>query len=275
MTDAVAKYRARAAAIDSLLCVGLDTDAAKIPAQFGGDVLAFNKHIIEQTYAFACAYKPNMAYYEARGADGWRDLADTMAYLRERHPDILTICDAKRADIGSTNAQYATAVFDHLGFDAITLHPYLGGEAIRPFLERADKASIILCHTSNPGADELQGLDAGGRPLWQVVADRAANAWNAHGNIMLVMGATYPEELKQVRRIVGDMPLLVPGIGAQGGDVDAVMANGLDRGGGGLIVNASRSIQHADDPAAAARALRDDMNRARRRAARAHQYCES
>jgi orotidine-5'-phosphate decarboxylase len=275
MTTAMARYRARATAIDSLLCVGLDSDAARLPARFSGDVLAFNHHIIEQTYAFACAYKPNMAYYEARGADGWRDLADTMAYLRERHPDIFTICDAKRADIGSTNEQYAAAIFDRLGFDAITLHPYLGGEAIRPFLERADKVSIILCHTSNPGADELQGLNAGGRALWQVVAQRAAEQWNTHGNVMLVMGATYPEELRQVRSIVGDMPLLVPGIGAQGGDIEAVMAAGLDRAGGGLIVNAARSILYADDPAAAARDLRDSMNRARRRAARASQYCES
>jgi orotidine-5'-phosphate decarboxylase len=275
MTTAMARYRARAAAIDSLLCVGLDSDAARLPARFAGDVLAFNQHIIEQTYAFACAYKPNIAYYEARGADGWRDLADTMAWLREHHPDIFTICDAKRADIGSTNEQYAAAIFDRLGFDAITLHPYLGGEAIRPFLERDDRVSIILCHTSNPGADELQGLNTGGRPLWQAVAERASGHWNMHGNVMLVMGATFPEELRQVRGIVGDMPLLVPGIGAQGGDVEAVMAAGLDRAGGGLLVNAARSILYADDPAAAARDLRDSMNRARRRAARANQYCES
>jgi len=261
--NAIDKFRSRAADVNSLLCVGLDSDAAKMPPRFHGDVVAFNRWIIDQTHPFVCAYKPNFAYYEARGVPGWRELQATIEYLREQHPHILTIADAKRGDIGSTNEQYAAAIFDQLGFDAITLHPFLGREALAPFLARADKACIVLCRTSNDGAGELQDLNVNGRPLWVVVADRVSKSWNANHNCMLVVGATYPDELRIVRGLIGAMPILMPGIGAQGGDVEAAVRAGVDGDGGALIVNASRSIIYADDPESAAQILRDDINSAR------------
>lgn len=252
---AMQKYHERQQAIDSCLCIGLDSDLNQIPERFAGQA-AFNQWIIEQTHPYACAYKPNMAFYEAQGAAGWEALAQTMQYLRQNHPNILTICDAKRADIGSTSAAYAHAIFDELCFDAVTLNPYLGGEALQPFLSRADKISIILCRTSNPHSDELQGLMVEGQPLWQVVARKVAQEWNSNGNCMLVMGATYPDELRQVRQIVGEMPFLVPGIGAQGGDLAQVLAAGA---GGGLLLNASRSIIFDPNPQLAAETLLEQI----------------
>jgi orotidine-5'-phosphate decarboxylase len=241
----------------------LDSDATRIPASFGDDVFAFNRWIIGETHPFVCAYKPNISFYEARGADGWNHLQRTMEYLHVNHPDILTICDAKRADNSTSNKGYVAAIFDQLGFDAVTLHPYMGHQSLAPFLERADKACIVLCCTSNPGDDELQNLLVNGKPLWRIVAERVRDEWNANGNCMLVVGATHPEELAQVRQIVGDMPLLVPGVGAQGGDVNAAVRAGIDRTNGGLIINASRSIIYAENPAAAAKELRDTVNLAR------------
>lgn len=261
--NAITKFNARADAIHSLVCVGLDSAWDKLPERFRDDPdpqAAFNRWIIEQTHPYAAAYKPNMAFYEARGEQGWRALRQTMDYLRAEHPDILTICDAKRADIGSTNAGYVQAIFDDLGFDAVTLHPYLGREALAPFLDRAEKGCIVLCRTSNPGAGELQDRAVDGKPLWQVVAETVRDAWNANGNCMLVAGATYPGELRQIRALVGEMTLLVPGIGAQGGDVEATVRAGLNAAGKGIIVNSSRGILFADDPAAEARALRDAIN---------------
>lgn len=229
----------------------------------------FNKWIIDQTHEFVCAYKPNTAFYEARGEAGFRELRLTMEYLHDNHPDIFTICDAKRADIGNTNRGYVKAIFDDLGFDAITLHPYLGREALAPFLEREDKVSIVLCRTSNEGAGELQDvvtspqpspkIGEGGQLLWQVVAEKVVREWNVHNNCMLVVGATYPQELKVVRQIVGDMPLLVPGIGAQGGDLEKVLHAGLDSQGRGLVINSSRGIVFAADPQSQARELRDQI----------------
>ncbi len=261
--QAIAKYQRRVDAVGSLACVGLDSDLDRIPTAFRADALpqfAFNKWIIEQTHPYVCAYKPNMAFYEACGDAGLRALKMTLDYLRQHHPDILTICDAKRADIGSTSVAYVTAIFDWLGFDAVTLQPYLGREALLPFLERRDRACIILCRTSNPGAGELQDLRFGGKPLWQIVAEKVRDEWNELGNCMLVVGATAPEELRQVRSLVGDMPLLVPGVGAQGGAVQVVVGAGLDSRGGGLIVNSSRGIIFAEDPAQAAKRLRDEIN---------------
>jgi orotidine-5'-phosphate decarboxylase len=261
--NAILKYRERAKAVNSLACVGLDSDAARIPSRFEGDVFAFNQSIIEATHPFVCAYKPNIAFYEARGAEGWRTLQQTTDYLKTHHPDILTICDAKRADNSTSNQGYVTAIFDQLGFDAVTLHPYMGRQSLTPFLARADKGCIILCRTSNPGDDELQNLQVDGKPLWQRVAESVRDEWNANGNCMLVVGATHPEELAQVRQMVGDMPLLVPGVGAQGGDINAAVRAGIDSINSGLIVNASRSIIFADNPAAAAQDLRDAINLAR------------
>ncbi len=266
MSIVIEKYNRRVDAAGSLLCVGLDSSLERLPARFQDDPhpqFAFNRWIIEQTHAVTSAYKPNIAFYEARGEAGITDLVLTLDYLRARHPDILTICDAKRADIGSTNAGYVTAILDTLGFDAVTVNPYLGREALTPFLAREDKGCIILCRTSNPGAGELQDLLVEGRPLWQIVAERVRDTWNARGNCMLVAGATYPDELAQIRGIVGDMPLLVPGIGAQGGDVAATVRAGLDSQGRGMIINSSRGIIFAADPAAEARALRDSINQYR------------
>jgi orotidine-5'-phosphate decarboxylase len=177
-------------------------------------------------------------------------------------PAIFIICDAKRADIDSTNAGYVAGLLDAFGVDAITVHPYLGREALRPFLDRGDKAVIVLCRTSNPGAGELQDLDVGGVPLWEVVASRVRDAWNDQGNCMLVVGATYPAELRRARELCPDMPFLVPGVGTQGGDVESVVRAGIDRHGRGLLVNAARSVIFADDPTAEARALRDAIRAA-------------
>ena len=260
---ALAKYRRRVANVDSLLCVGLDTRLERIPERFRQEELpqfAFNRSIIQATHPWVCAFKPNIAFYEAQGEAGLLALRRTMAWLRERHPDILTICDAKRGDVGSTSAACASAIFDDLGFDAVTLNPWLGREALAPFLERGDHICIILCRTSNPGAGEFQDLPVAGRPLWQEVALAVSVRWNEQGNCMLVMGATRPQELAQARQLVGDLPMLVPGIGAQGGEIAATLRAGLDAQGGGLIVNAARSIIYAADPGAAARALRDEIN---------------
>ncbi len=260
---ALAKYRRRVARVDSLLCVGLDTRLERIPERFRQEELpqfAFNRSIIQATHPWVCAFKPNIAFYEAQGEAGLLALRRTMAWLRERHPDILTICDAKRGDVGSTSAACASAIFDDLGFDAVTLNPWLGREALAPFLERGDRICIILCRTSNPGAGEFQDLPVAGRPLWQEVALAVSERWNEQGNCMLVMGATRPQELAQARQLAGDLPMLVPGIGAQGGEIAATLRAGLDAQGGGLIVNAARSIIYAADPGAAARALRDEIN---------------
>lgn len=230
---------------NSLVCVGLDSDIEKLPNAVKGEKypqFVFNKAIIEATYMHVCAYKPNIAFYEARGEVGFAELKMTMDYLRSVHPNMYTICDAKRADIGNTNKGYVSYIFDYLGFDAITLHPYLGREALRPFLERSDKASIILCRTSNPGASELQDLKIEDAALYEYVAQNVVKLWNHNGNCMLVVGGTYPDELRRVREIVGEMTLLVPGIGAQGADVAAVVRAGQDRNGRGLIINSSRAI---------------------------------
>lgn len=263
---ALAKLQARIEAVDSMLCVGLDSAVERLPERFAHHdrpQFAFNRWIIETTHPFVAAYKPNLAFYEARGAAGWADLADTMAFLRANEPRIFTVADGKRADIDSTNAGYLAGIIDALGFDAITLHPYLGREALRPFLEREDVACVVLCRTSNPGAGELQDLRVDGVPLWEVVATSVRDDWNALGNCMLVVGATYPAELARLRELCPEMPFLVPGVGAQGGDVDEVVRAGADARGGGLLINASRSIIFADDPAAAAEATRDAIQVAR------------
>lgn len=266
MNAVMQKFERRAEAVGSLLCVGLDPELDRIPARFRDEewpLFAFNRWIIEQTHPYAASYKPNMAFYEARGTQGLTELELTMEYLRSEHPDVFTICDAKRGDIGNTNRGYAISIFDAMGFDAVTLHPYLGKEALAPFLERHDKACIVLCRTSNPGAGEFQDLESGGRPLWETVALRVSTEWNAAGNCMLVVGATYPEEMRRIRAIAPTIPFLVPGVGAQGGDVAAVVSTGLDAQGKGLLISSSRGILFSEDPASAARDLRDEINAAR------------
>jgi orotidine-5'-phosphate decarboxylase len=264
MPKSIEKYERRAA--QSQFCVGLDPVLERIPAQFqqaDSPIFAFNRWIIEQTHEYVCAYKPNIAFYEAEGENGMRALRQTIQYLQATHPEILIIVDAKRGDMNSTSAAYAHALFDDLGADAVTLHPYLGGQSLLPFLERTDKACIIVCRTSNPGAGDFQDLDVAGRPLWQHIAQKVYDDWNGNGNCMLVMGATYPVDLAAVREIVGDMPLLVPGIGAQGGDLAQALQNGLTQAGSGLIISASRSVIYADNPGAVARDLNDQINRYR------------
>lgn len=266
MSSVIAKFEARAESVNSLLCVGLDPEMERVPERFRSmelPLFEFCKWIIEQTHEYAAAFKPNMAFFEARGVVGLQELERTIEYLRSEHPKIVTICDAKRGDIGNTNRGYVASVFDQMGFDSITLHPYLGREALAPFLERADKAAIILCRTSNPGAGEFQDLSSEGKPLWERVAECVSSEWNTHGNCMLVVGATYPEEMRRIREVAPTLPFLVPGVGAQGGDAAAVVAAGLDATGKGLLISSSRGILFANEPAKAARELRDEINAAR------------
>jgi len=247
------KLSTRREVVNSCVCVGLDTDLNKLPTHLRSEKFpqfAFNKAIIDSTHPYVCAYKPNMAFYEARGVEGMAELKMTMEYLQEKHPDIFTICDAKRADIGSTNEGYVKSIFDWFGFDAVTLHPYLGREALQPFLEREDKVSIVLCRTSNPGAGELQDFqNANGQPLWARVAEVVNKDWNAKDNCMLVVGATYPEEMKKIREIAPKMTFLVPGIGAQGGDLEKTLAAGLTKDKKGLVISSSRGIIFASSGA--------------------------
>ncbi len=242
---------------NSLLCVGLDSDYSKLPHSSRKSKypqFAFNKAVIDTTHYFVCAYKPNCAFYEARGEKGIAELKMTCDYLRKTHPDIVIILDAKRADIGNTNNGYVSFAYDYLGVDAVTLHPYLGREALQPFLDRKEKGSIVLCRTSNPGAGEFQD------DLYQKVAGNVSKYWNTNNNCALVVGATYPRELKIVRRIVKDMPILIPGIGSQGGDIEKTVKVGVDSTGAGAIINASRSIIFSQNPQAEAMKLKNLIN---------------
>jgi orotidine-5'-phosphate decarboxylase len=260
------------ASADTLLCVGLDPDPARLPEQLAGStnpMFEFGRAIVDATADLVCAFKPQIAYYAAARAENQLEL--TIAHIRQHHPGIAVILDAKRGDIGSTAKMYAREVFERYQADAVTVNPYLGFDALAPFLEYSDKGVIVLCRTSNPGAREVQDIESKGRPLYQIIAEKAARDWNANGNVLLVVGATYPGELAQIRAIVGDMPILVPGIGAQGGDVAAVVANGATAGGTGLIISASRAVLYAgsgEDYAGAARSaaqkLRDEINRCRK-----------
>lgn len=264
MNGAIEKYEKRVGKANSLVCVGLDSAFEKIPEKFTQTEFPqfeFNRWIIEQTNEYTSAYKPNIAFYEARGDRGISELKMTMDYLQEMHLDILTICDAKRADIGNTSAQYAKSIFDWFGFDAVTLNPYLGKDALQPFLDYKDKGCMIVCRTSNLGAREFQDLLVEERPLWQIVAETVAKEWNSNGNCVLVVGATYPEDIKIARSLAGDIPLLIPGVGAQLGDLKAVMQAGVDSQRRGLIVNAGRSLIFSENPEEAARTLRDEINR--------------
>ncbi len=270
------KLRKRWDVAGSLLCVGLDPDPARFPAAFGGNgdaLFPFCRDIADATAEFACAFKPQIAYFAAHPG-GEDALARLMAHLRAAHPQVPVILDAKRGDIGSTAQQYAAEAFDRYGADAVTLNPYMGRDSADPFLQRADRGCIFLCHTSNAGARDFQELivpdGSGGEPLYQRIARTIAADWNGAGNCALVVGATFPEELKVIRGIVGDMPLLIPGVGAQGGDVEAVVRNGATADGTGLMINSSRGILYASSGAGyaaaaadAAKSLRDQINRYR------------
>ncbi|MBU1499464.1 orotidine-5'-phosphate decarboxylase [Patescibacteria group bacterium] len=231
---------------NSLVCVGLDQGEFE-----------FNKKIIDQTHDLVCAYKPNFAFYEALGVKGWENLKKTVEYIQRYHSGVVTIADAKRADIGNTNLGYVTAIFEEMKFDAVTINPYFGREALQPFLDRKDKGIIVLCKTSNPGSNEFQDL------VWQKVAENVAKKWNINNNCLLVVGATYPRELKQVRQIVGEMTLLVPGIGVQGGDVEKTVKAGLNSHKAGMIINSSRGIIFSENPRLEAQNLREEINKYR------------
>lgn len=261
---------------NTLLCVGLDPSPERFPASVQGmekPILEFNKAIIDATAELVCCYKPQAAYYHACGAED--QLAMTIDYIRTQYPAIPVILDSKRGDIGSTASQYAIEAFERYQADAVTVNPYMGIDTVEPFSSYADKGTVVLCRTSNPGAAAIQNLpvqQASGDSamLYEVIARMCQEQWNKHNNILLVVGATNPTELKRIREITGDMTFLVPGLGAQGGDVEATVNNGLNSAGKGIIVNSSRGIIYAsggDDFAEAARnaamELRDQVNRYR------------
>lgn len=288
-----ARYEAAAARNHSLLCIGLDPDPSLLPP--GVATLDFLRSVIEATADLVCCYKPNAAFFEQDGVAGWQALKAVIDAVPE---DVPVILDAKRGDVGHTSEAYARAVFDGLGADAITANPYLGGDGLAPFLAHEDRHTFVLCRTSNAGARDLQDLlvsssasrahgraaddpsppkrEGGGRgdsegprPLYEHVAT-LANAWNAHGNVGLVVGATYPAEAARIRELCPDLLFLLPGIGAQQGDVDAAVRASLDAHGGGILINSSRGVLYARRDAgfaAAARSeamrLRDQINAAR------------
>ncbi len=252
----------------SLLCVGLDPSLERLPEscrQQAQPFLAFNKALIDATADFVCAYKPQIAHYAAAGVES--ELLATISYIKEKYPDIPVILDAKRGDIGSTAEKYAVEAFERYQADAVTVNPYLGGDSLMPFLNYAEKGVVVLCRTSNPGGGDLQGLEIDGEPLYLKLARLAATSWNDNRNLLLVVGATWPDELARVREVVGDIPLLVPGVGAQGGDLAAVLRAGLDSNGAGLVINSSRGIIYAGAETGFAEAarqaaleLRDEIN---------------
>jgi len=262
--------RQRWQASDSLLCVGLDPDPRRIPGHLGhgaAAMLAFCREIVDATADHVCAFKPQIAYFAAARAEG--ALEHLIQYIHQEHPGIPVILDAKRGDIGHTAAQYASEAFERYGADALTVSPFMGLDSIEPYLAWPGKGVILLCRTSNPGGGCFQLLESGGEPLFERIARLAATEWNQGGELGLVVGATYPEELRRVRQLAPDLPLLVPGIGAQGGDVEATVRAGLDGNAAGLVINSSRAILYAGhdgDFAAAARAAsqqaRDDIRRA-------------
>jgi orotidine-5'-phosphate decarboxylase len=251
------KLRAAWASSQSMLCVGLDPDPARLPAVLDGAPDAIERFccaIVDATADLVCAFKPQIAHFSALRAEP--ALEAVCAHIKDRHPNVPIILDAKRGDIGSTAEFYARELFGRYGADAATCNPYLGTDAVGPLLARG--AVFAICRTSNPGAGELQDLEVGGRPLYERVADMVATRWSALGECGLVVGATYPEQLRSVRAIVGELPILVPGVGAQGGDLAASVLAGTTTDGTGLLVSSSREILYAsagEDYAAAARAV--------------------
>ena len=256
----------------NFVCVGLDSQYDRIPEIVRKNVSVkkaiweFNKEIIDATHDLVCAYKPNIAFYEAQGKEGLEALIKTTEYIHRKYPNIPVILDAKRADIGNTNRGYIEASFNIIGVDAITVHPFLGQEAVQPFLDQKDKGIIVLCRTSNPGAGEFQDLivdypPLGKVPLYQIVAYQVANEWNVNGNCGLVVGATYPKELAQVRKIAPNLPILIPGIGKQGGDIEKTVIAGRSDQNSGIIINSSRGIIFASEGKDFAKAARKETEK--------------
>ena len=267
----IEKLDARWTKTNSLLCVGLDPNLDKFPSHLKGDddaIFKFCTAIIDATHDLVCAYKPQIAYFAALSAED--QLAKIFDYTRMRYPDIPIILDSKRGDIGSTAAMYAQEAFVRYGADAVTVNPYMGRDSAQPFLDYADKGTILLCRTSNPGAGDIQDLVVDGQAVYERVASMISQQWNDNGNCCIVVGATWPEQMRDLRAICGDMPFLVPGVGAQGGDVAALVKAGQTQQGRGLIINSSRAVLYASkglDFAAAARATaqqtRDQINQYR------------
>ena len=257
------------------LCVGLDTDITKIPQSVQekdtrATMVAFNRAIVDATKDLVCAYKPNLAFYIVRGGEGMDALRETIMYIREAAPEVMVLLDAKFGDIEHTNEQYAQTAFEYLQSDAVTVQPYAGGASLAPFYERTDKGVFVWCKSSNGGGGEFQDMNAdgpstelrAGEPFYKTVA-RHVKDWNKNGNSGVVVGGTYPKELGEVRKIVGDMPILIPGIGAQDGSLSKTIENGLTSDKKGLIVNASRSIIYAslgDDFADVARTKAQELH---------------
>ncbi|MCF6174664.1 MAG: orotidine-5'-phosphate decarboxylase [Victivallaceae bacterium] len=256
---------------NSLVCVGLDPDLSKMPECVKAHqypIFDFNKAIIDATADLVCAYKPQAAYYAGQNADD--QLAMTIDYLKENYSEVPVILDVKRGDIGSTAEMYAKEAFERYQADAVTVNPYMGIDTLKPFLDWSDKGVIILCRTSNPSSAEIQELVADDKEIYKHVAGYANSSWNYNNNVLLVIGATYPAELGEVRNLCPDMPFLVPGVGAQGGDVEQVITNGATADGNGLIINSSRGIiyagsneKFADASRQATLALRDMINQYR------------
>ena len=251
---------------DSLLCVGLDTDAAKLPLHLRSKkngILEFNKRIIESTKDLVCAYKINFAFYEVLGKEGWTIIEKTLALIPSA---VLTIADAKRGDIGNTSSQYARAIFNEMGFDSVTVSPYMGIDSVQPFLEQKDKGVFLLALTSNKGAFDFQYRKSGKKRLFEEVVT-TAQKWTSHNNLGFVVGATKSTDIRSVRKLAPDAPFLVLGIGAQGGSVEEVVKYGCTSNGSGILINASRSILYASsekDFAGAARSealkLKNEIN---------------
>ena len=267
----IEKLKNRWTQSNSLLCVGLDPDFDRFPLSIKekkNPYFEFCTAIVDATAEFACAFKPQIAYFASCGAEG--ELKDIIDYIHEKHPDIPVVLDSKRGDIGSTAKHYAKEAFVRYGADAVTLSPYMGFDSVQPYLEYEDRGAILLCRTSNPGGNDIQMLQVDGKPIYQRVAELASGPWNLNGQLGLVVGATYPNEIAAVRAIVGDLPLLVPGVGAQGGDINACVTAGVTKDMTGMMINSSRAILYAskaeDFKEAAARVAqetRDKINAAR------------
>ena len=246
---------------NSLLCVGLDPDFTKLKK--GQSQFEFNKKIIDQTANLVCAFKPQIAFYAAAGLKGLEDLKKTITYIHENYQNVPVLLDAKRGDVGSTSEMYVKEVFAFLKADAVTINPYLGEDSLEPFLKRRDKGIVVLCRTSNPSATDFQDLKVDGELLFIKVARKILDWDKKYKNLLMVVGATYPNEMKKIREIAPQMTFLVPGVGSQSGDLENTLRNGLRKDGTGLIISSSRGIIYAQDPKLAAQKLKDEINKFR------------
>lgn len=247
---------------NSLLCVGLDPEPTFKGDSFKGQ-FEFNKWVIDQTSDLVCCYKPNIAFYAANSLKGLEDLKKTVNYIHKAYAHVPVILDAKRADIGNTSEMYVREIFDFFGADAITVNPYCGFDSLEPFFKKREKGIFILCRTSNPSAADFQDLDVDAEPLYIKVAKKVVQWQKIYKNLSIIVGATYPEEIKKLRAIAPQMTFLVPGVGAQGGNLKATLKNGLRSDGCGLIISSSRGVTYAENPREIAKKLKDEINKYR------------